>query len=123
MKKLLLILLSGLMLFSFTGCGDDNEMVEIAKKAIEITDDYLDTNLTSLEAMDKLEVLHGRAEIEAEKYKTSGESEVLEIYSDLIVWNIEHIKTYIEESSVVEAKEEKEDLESHLETFEKYLEE
>lgn len=72
MKKLLSIMLVVILAFSIVACEDKNEndeLVKIAERAIEVTDDYLDANITSDEAEDKLKILVDRAEIETHKHE------------------------------------------------------
>ncbi len=70
MKKLLLILLSGLMLFSFAGCEGDDDSQELSKVESELADieevlgkvanDYLNADITKSEAGEKLDMLKSR---------------------------------------------------------------
>ncbi len=70
MKKLLLILLSGLMLFSFAGCESDDDSQELSKVESELADieevlgkvanDYLNADITKSEAEEKLDMLESR---------------------------------------------------------------
>lgn len=69
MKKLLLILLSVIMLFSFTGCESDDsqelskvesELADIEKVLGKVANDYLNADITKSEAEEKLDMLESR---------------------------------------------------------------
>lgn len=70
MKKPLLILLSAIMLFSFTGCESDDDSQELSKVESELAEigevlgkvanDYLNANITKSEAEEKLDMLESR---------------------------------------------------------------
>lgn len=64
MKKLLLILLSGIMLFTFFGCESQNEkeITEIEKTLGKVANDYLNAEITKTEAEEKLDMLESRIE-------------------------------------------------------------
>lgn len=72
MKKPLLILLSAIMLFSFTGCESDDDSQELSKVESELADiknvlgkvanDYLNADITKNEAEEKLDMLESRVE-------------------------------------------------------------
>lgn len=106
---------------------DNNELVQIAGKAIKVTDEFLDAELTSDEAEEKLDLLHDRAETEAEKYADGNlhiESLLIESDIQLIYWDIQKSdmwRSSAKTKNISDITKKKEDLESHLEDYKKAL--
>ncbi len=88
MKKSLLILLSAIMLFSFTGCESDDDSQELSKVESELAEigevlgkvanDYLNANITKSEAEEKLKMLKSRVnniDIEADSERKNDTSD------------------------------------------------
>lgn len=98
MKKILSILLLIVLTFSLVACEDkteNDELVKIAERAIEVTDEFLNAEITDDEAKEKLEVLGDRAWAIYEEYIDSGAS-VLEkhcSFSDTLHWSISDIES------------------------------
>ena len=84
MKKILSILLVIVLTFLLVACEDkteNDELVKIAERAIEVTDEFLNAEITDDEAKEKLEVLSDRADVIHKKYVDSGVSVLEKHYS------------------------------------------
>lgn len=102
MKKLLLILLSGLMLLSFTGCEDNQELSEVESELAEIgevlgkvANDYLNADITKSEAEEKLDMLKSRVnsiEIETDDEIELDTNDNYDSYLDGVEKNLQYLR-------------------------------